>query len=278
MFEALKEPFIRTALLAGLITSCLCAYLGVFVILRRVVFVGIVLSEAAALGVALGLFIGVNPSASAFILTFTAILLLSIPFAEKHISKDTLLGSTYCICAAVSVILIARNPLAETKGVNLISGSLLYANWSDIKSLAIMASIIAVIHLVSFREFIFVSFDRETALTTGLKANLSEFLLYLTFGMAISWSMKICGVVFVFASLVMPAMAGLLIAKTMSGIFILSILLAAFSTVSGVWLSYEWDLPTGASVVTVFGVILIISVMVKYIVDLLARSVTGEND
>lgn len=262
----------QTALAAGLITSCLCAYLGVFVILKRIVFMGIVLAEVAALGVALGLFVGINPAASAFILTFMAILLLWIPLARKNVSREAVLGFTYCLCAAVSVILIAKNPLAETRGVNLISGNLLYASWSDVRSLAVMAAIIIVVHALLFREFIFVSFDRETAFATGLRANLTDFLLYLTFGLAIGLSMKICGVVFVFASLVIPATAGLLAAGTMSGIFVLSILLAAFSTLSGLWSSYEWDLPTGPSVVTVFGIMLVICAAAKAAVNRLFRS------
>lgn len=264
MFDAFKEPFIRTALAAGLLTSCLCAYLGCFVILKRIVFMGVVLAEAAALGVALGLFIGLNPTASALMLTFTAILLLWIPFAEKNISREALLGFIYCLCAAVSVILIAKNPLAESRGVNLISGNLLYTTAADLQSLAVIAAIILAIHIVFFKEFIFISFDRDTALTTGLKANRLDFLLYVTIGTAVSLSMKVCGVVFVFASLVIPAMAGLLIAKRMSGIFVVSTVFAALSTVCGVWLSYHWDLPTGPSVVAVLGVLLVLCAAVKY--------------
>jgi ABC-type Mn2+/Zn2+ transport system permease subunit len=265
MLEIFKEPFMQTALLGGLITSCLCAYLGVFVILKRIVFMGIVLAEVSALGVALGLFIGLNPTACAFVLTFTAILFFWIPFTEKNVSREALLGCTYCLCAALTVILIAKNPLAESKGLNLISGNLLYTNWTDIKLLAAMTGVIVVIHLIFFKQFIFVSFDRETAFTAGLRANLLDFLIYLTIGIAVSISMKICGVVFVFASLVIPALAGLLTAKTMSRIFVVSILTAALSTLIGIWLSCQWDLPTGASIVTVFGIILVICAGIKYI-------------
>ena len=91
MLEIFKENFIQTALLGGIITASLCAYLGVFVILKRVVFLGIALSQVAALGVALGLFIGINPVMSAFILTLFALILFWLPFAEKNISREALL-------------------------------------------------------------------------------------------------------------------------------------------------------------------------------------------
>ncbi|MBU3933445.1 MAG: metal ABC transporter permease, partial [Candidatus Omnitrophica bacterium] len=195
MLEIFREPFMQTALLGGLLTACLCAYLGVFVILKRIVFMGIALSQVAALGIALGLFIGINPAISAFVLTLFGVILFWIPFAERNISREALLGFTYAFCATVSIILIAKNPLAEARGLNLISGNLLYTTWLDIKTLGIASVFVAGLHLIFFKEFIFVSFDRETAFTTGLKANIIDFLLYLTIGIVISLSMKICGVV-----------------------------------------------------------------------------------
>ncbi|MBU4376646.1 MAG: metal ABC transporter permease [Candidatus Omnitrophica bacterium] len=257
MFEIFKEPFMETALLGGLIVGLICAYLGVFVILKRIVFMGIVLSEVAALGVAIGLFVGISPMFSAFILTILAVLLFWIPFTEKNISREALLGFTYAFCAAMAIILIAKNPIAEARGLNLISGNLLYTTWSDIKLLGIAAAIILFTNMIFFKEFIFISFDRETAFTTGLKTNLLDFLLYLTIGTAISLSMKICGVIFVFASLIIPAMGGLLIAKTIGKIFISSILIALFSVLIGLWLSYKLDLPSGPAIVGLYGLFFI---------------------
>lgn len=265
MFDIFKEPFMQTALLGGLIISSLCAYLGVFVILKRIVFVGIACSEAAALGIALGLFAGVNPALTAFALTFLAILLFWFPLTEKTISRESLIGLTYCLCAALAVILIAKNPLAEAHGLNLISGNLLYITWQDILLLGGVSLVIAAIHLVFFKEFIFISFDRETAFTTGIKADIKDLLLYSTIGIAISVSMKICGVIFVFASLVIPAMAGLLIAKEIKRIFMSSVLIASFCVLLGLSISYKLDLSTAPVVVGIYGLIFIILSVVRLI-------------
>lgn len=255
MLEIFEEPFMQTALLGGIITACLCAYLGVFVILKRVVFMGVALSQVAALGVALGLFIGINPLICAFILTLFALILFWAPFAEKNISRESLLGFTYAFCAAASVILIAKNPIVEARGVNLISGNLLYATWPDIKILGIAAFIIFILHLSFFKEFIFVSFDRETAFTTGLKADFFDFLLYLTIGIVISLSMKVCGVVFVFASLIIPGMIGLISSRRIGMIFFISCVAAAFSVVIGLACSYIWDLPSSPVIVGLYSLV-----------------------
>lgn len=265
MFEIFKEPFMQTALLGGLIISALCAYLGVFVILKRIVFVGIACSEAAALGVALGLFSGINPALTAFALTFLAILLFWFPLTEKTISRESLIGFTYCICAALAVVLIAKNPMAEAQGLNLISGNLLYITWQDILLLGVISVVIAAIHLVFFKEFIFISFDKETAFTTGIKADIKDLLLYSTIGIAISVSMKICGVIFVFASLVIPAMTGLLIAKEIKKIFALSILIALCCVILGLSISYKLDLPSAPAVVGIYSLVFIILSVVRLI-------------
>ncbi|MEW6171195.1 MAG: metal ABC transporter permease [Candidatus Omnitrophota bacterium] len=131
--------------------------------------------------------------------------------------------------------------------------------------LGVAAFIIFSLHLFFFKEFIFVSFDRETAMTTRLKANLLDFLLYLTIGIMISLSMKICGVIFVFASLVIPAMVGLLMAKSIVKIFLCSILTAIFCLIIGLLISYIWDLPSGPTVVGLYGLVFIILSAVKTI-------------
>ncbi len=267
MFLIFKEHFMQTALLGGLVTGCFCAYLGVFILLKRVVFMGIALSEVAALGVALGLFIGVNPVISGFVLTLLGTVLFWAPFNEKNISKESFLGFVYAFCVAMAVILIAKNPAAEARGLNLISGNLLYAGWPDIKILGGVMFIVFVLHLVFFKEFIFVSFDRETAFTTGLKANILDFLLYLTIGVTIGLSMKICGVVFVFASLVIPAMVGLIFAKRTGIIFFVSLLVGASGVISGLICSYIYDLPSGPAIVGMYSLILLLSAGIKFLLN-----------
>lgn len=252
MLEIFREPFMQTALLGSLITACICAYLGVFIILKRVVFVGIVLSQAAALGLALGLFIGVDPLLGAFILTLLGVLLFWVPFTEKNISRETLLGFTYAFCASLAIILIAKNPLATAKGFDLIAGNILFITGRDLIILGVVSLFIIAVHAIFFKEFVFISFDRETALTTGLKANRLDLLLYMTIGIVISLSMRISGVIFVFASLIIPAMIGLILARRLGMIFFISSTAAAMCVVIGLSLSYLWDLPSSLTVVGVY--------------------------
>jgi len=259
MLEIFKEPFMHTALIGGLLTACLCAYLGVFIILKRIVFMGVALSQVAALGVAVGLFLGINPQLAAFIVTLVGVVLFWIPFTEKRISRESIIGFTYCLCAALSIILVAKNPIATARGLNLISGNLLYTTWQDLLTIGGAAFLVILLHTIYFKEFIFVSFDRETAFTTGIKANVFDFILYMTIGVIIALSMKTCGVIFVFASLVIPAMIGLILGKRISSIFFLSCLAAGICVMTGLILSYMWDLPSAPTVVGCYSVVFVIS-------------------
>ncbi len=260
MIEIFTEPFMRTVLAGAILTAGTCAYLGVYLILKRVVFMGIALSQVAAMGVALGLFWGVHPLTSSFVLTILAVMLFWLPFSGKNLSREALLGFVYAFAAAMAIILIAKNPLAEAHGLNLVSGNLLYTNFEELRILAGGSIFVGIIHLFFFKEFIFVSFDRETAFAAGLKANFFDFLLYLTIGVMISLSMRISGVIFVFSSLVIPAMSSIMLMGTIGKIFLVAVLIAVTGVMTGLGASYVWDLPTGPTVTGMYGVLFFVLV------------------
>lgn len=255
MITFFMEPFMMVALAGALIAAVTCAYLGVFMILKRIVFMGIALSQAAALGVAIGFFYGFHPHVSSFVFTLLAMVIFWLPLSERDLSRESLLGFGYALSAALSVVMIAKNPLAEAKGLNLVSGNLLYIDTGDFVTLLLATFFVGITHLIFFKEFMFTSFDRETARAAGIKSNMFDLLLYLTIGVTISLSMRICGVVFVFSSLVMPAMTAIFIAGTIGKIFLVSIVVAVTGVVSGMGASYVLDLPSGPAVTAAYAVL-----------------------
>jgi len=261
--EVLREPFLRYALFAGLLAGSVCAFLGVYVILRRIVFLGVALSEAAALGVALGLFVGWNPEAAAFGLTLLAALLFSLSGRYRILSQESLIGWAYVVAAGVAIILMAKNPVAEAHGLDVVSGSLLYASAREIWQLGILAGVVLLTFTLLHRMFIFVSFDKETARSMGLKTSVYEFGFYACLGLSISLAMKTAGILFVFASLVIPAMISLSLFRRMWLILLGSVLTVIVCVPAGISLSFQADLPTGPAVVCVYaGLFLIISAAV----------------
>jgi ABC-type Mn2+/Zn2+ transport system permease subunit len=257
IFDAFKEPFMLIGMSGGLIISALCAYLGVFIYIKKITFISIALSQIAALGIAVGWFIGINPTSCAFVFTMLGIVLFWLPNKKKILTKESIIGFVYIISAALSVILIAKNPIAEARGLNLFSGNLLYMNVNELLIISLAAFFIFVLHLIFHKEFIFISFDKETALTTGLKANSIDFLLYLSIGIVISLTMKTSGIIFVFGSLIIPPMTALILAKKASVILWLSPTFAMISVILGFLLSYSCDLPVSPTIVGFYGVLFV---------------------
>ena len=165
---------------------------------------GIALSEVAALGVAAGLFLGIRPEASAAALAVGVSLLLWISGRRPALPQQAVLGLVYCLAAAVAIIILAVNPMAEAHGVDLISGNLLYTAGSDLLLLAVLAGATFALHLLLLRNFLFVSFDPETARPLGIDDRRYEFLMYLTLGLGIAVSMKTTGILYVFSTMVIP--------------------------------------------------------------------------
>lgn len=265
--EAFREPFMRYALAAGILSGGLCTFLGVYVILKRVAFMAIALSQLAALGVAFGLMLGIHADAFALLLTLAGVVFFWAPLREQSISKESVIGLTYCVAAALSIILIALNPRAEASGLDLISGNLLYATGGDLWVLAILCVVVLGIHLALFRGFLFVSFDKDMAHASGMKADFYDFMLYASVGLAIALAMKVSGILFVFASLVIPPMAGLMLFRNTKTIFVASCAVAILTVPVGLLLSYRLDVPSGPTVVcdycAVFLVVALVSRMVR---------------
>jgi ABC-type Mn2+/Zn2+ transport system permease subunit len=250
-----KEAFLLNALAAALISGALCAFLGVYVHLKRILFIGIALSEVAALGVAAGLYVGTWPEASAAVLTVLVALLFWWPGRAGFLSRESFLGFVYCVAAALAILLLAANPMAEAHGVDLVSGNLLYTMGDDILLLSLLAIGTLTLHLILFPRFLFVSFDPETARTLGIEERTVEFLMHLTLGLCIAVSMKTTGILFVFSSMVIPPMVGLVLCRRVWAVFVAAVVTALAAGFLGLWASFAWDLPTGPAIVCAEGVL-----------------------
>jgi zinc transport system permease protein len=257
--EVWSEPFLRHALVGGLLAGGVCAFLGAYVILRRIVFLGVALSQAAALGVALGLFVGWNPEAAASGLTLSTALLFSLSARYRVLSQESLIGWAYVVAAGVAIILIAKNPVAEAHGLDVVSGSLLYASKREIWELGILAAVVLVIFLAWHRMFVFVSFDKETARSMGLHTSVYELGFYACLGLSISMAMKTAGILFVFASLLIPGMISLSLFRRMWSILLGAVGVVLVSVPVGVGVSYRADLPTGPAVVCAYAALFLVA-------------------
>ncbi len=267
LIEIFSERFIQIGLAASILLGGICAYLGVFLILKRIVFVGAALSQMAAVGVVIGHMIGhkigLNFEALAFLFSILGVLFFWLPVSGGSITRESLIGYSYIFASALAILIIAKDPLAEVENLDLFSGNILFVSNFDLLLITAISSAIFIVHMVFRKEFVFVSFDPTTAQTLKIPARFYDFLIYFTLGVAISVGIRSAGMLFIFSSLVIPAMIGLILFQRLKWIFLSSVLSIWFSSIIGIVFSYWFDFPTGPSISVINAIMLLVCLFVK---------------
>jgi len=257
----------RDALYGALLIALTCSVLGVYVVLRRIVFVGAALAELSSAGIALALWLAgmgmaaglaTHPIALSLVTTLAGVVFFAEGGTRTSVPQDATIGVTYAVAAALGIILVAKARGGEAHDIFL-QGNILGITRADTLVLLAVSVPVLLAHALFYKEFLFVSFDRETARTVGYSVRRWNLLLYLTLGLVIAFAMQFAGVILVFNFLVLPAVTGLLVARTMGGTFAVAIGAALLAAVVGFSLSVPFDLPSGPAIIAVSGVLTLLA-------------------
>ncbi len=257
MIDFLSPDFLfRNAIVGGWIVCVLCAVLGVYVVLRRLVLLGMALPQAGAAGIAFVFLVtghshGDPGQAHALALvgslaaTFFALGLLVLAARSSTQPVEWRIGGGLAIATAATLLFVALSPTGDLEMTSLLRGELLAISDRDLALLAIVAAVIALVFVLFRRELLLVSFDPEFARTIGRDPTRYDLILYLLLGATISVGVMTAGPMVVFAFLVLPALAALRIGRSMTMTFALAAAIATLSSLGGFALSYHADLPSG---------------------------------
>jgi len=284
MLSLLQLKFVQDALLAALVVAMVCSYLGVFVVLKRIVFVGAALSEMASLGAALAFTApavwvfetiihavpALHPLDHFRPLVFAlAMMLISVVFFSQNVlgrrvPREAVIGTAFAGAIGLTLLVLSKVQNQGQHELDMLRGNIIGVPQQEIIELVITAVIVAVIQGLFFKEFVLVSFDPEVARTLGFRSSRWELLWYLTLGVMIAVSIHVAGTVLVFAFLVMPAVSALLLSRRLGVVLLLSVLIGITATVSGVLISVSpLDFPTSYAIVGVLVLIFSVSWLLK---------------
>ncbi len=263
MSEVFTVPFLRVAFAGGLIVGSLCAFLGVHVVLRRIVFVGAALAQVSSAGVGLALCTGANPATVSLALTLGGVAAFAVRFGNRRITQESIIGVAYALASAIAVLFVAKSAHAEAYMLNLLSGNILTITPGQVYLTVFLFAVTVLMWSLFQKQFMFSAFDPETAKAHGIRVAFWDLLFYVILGIVISFSIRVVGMLLVFAFLVLPAVTALLLSQRFVGIYAFAIVSAAVSTVSGLLLSYKLDLPTGPTIVVFSGILLLASSIVS---------------
>ncbi len=275
MTDLLEQSFVQHALLAGTLVAATCSFVGVYVVLKRIVFLGIALAQIASAGVALALLLGWNPLITAIGASLAGALAFSQIRWRGRAPIEGVLGISYVLAAALGIVFIAKNPVGEARALNWLFGNILSVPMDELVALAIVTVLVALVHLQFQKEFVFVSFDFETAAAQGLKARVWDFLLYLTLGVVVAFAIRSVGVLVTFALLVLPAMGARFLTVGIGAMFVVAVLLGTLSIPVGLAAAFVYDLPTGAAICLTVGILFAAALAVRSLGAALRRGLAA---
>ena len=267
MFEMFHLPFMVQAFEAALITGALLSYLGVHVVGRGIVFVDLALGQISSLGVAFAAFIGSGLTSIPLIFTLSGALLMSfINIRDKRLKQEAIIGILYAFASALTVLIISKTPHGDSDIQEVLFGNILSVSKQQIMTLGIVFGAIALLQLVFFKKFFGLtrSFENGENHLIGI-FNIWNFLFYISIGLAIVFAVKINGVIPVFSFLIIPAVSAIMLSKSNTVVFIISLVISVLASFFGLLFSFKNDFPAGSSIVAVLGGIFILASLYKLI-------------
>jgi zinc transport system permease protein len=251
--------FAQRALIGGTIIAIVCSLISFFVVVRRLAFVGMGISHAAFGGVALGLAAGIDPLLSAG--GFCVLIALGIGWFSRRgkIHEDTVIGILFTSAMALGVILVR---LAHAYNLDLMSylfGSILAMKWLDVLVIGMVAVLALAFMAVFFKELLFLSFDEETATASGLPTKFVYYGLLIIMALTIVVAIKLVGIVLVSALLVAPGAAASQLSSNYKGVLAWSVIAGVASVFIGLYLSFQFDVASGAAIVLVLFAIFLLA-------------------
>jgi zinc/manganese transport system permease protein len=247
----------------------LLVYLGLHVVQRGIIFIDIAMAQMASMGICVAVLFHLNlesPAAFAIALGFTLVGAAIFSVTGKRTSQvpqEAVIGIAYVVAAAAAVLLLSRAAEGDEQIKQMLVGNILLVTPLEVGKCFVLFAFVGLLHFVLRRNFLLVSYDRDGAYEKGLHVRWWDFLFYAAFGLVVTSFVRIAGVLLIFSYLIVPAVCGINLARSLGGRLLIGWLIALIGGVGGLFFSFWWDLPSGAAIVCTFGGLLILVSLVS---------------
>ena len=267
----LAAPFVASLILTGI-----HAYLGVHVVERGVIFVDLSLAQIAALGATIALLLpitGGDPHSTVTYwvsLAFTflgAFVFSSIRSRRARIPQEAIIGICYAVASAAAILAMSKATSESEHLKDMLVGNILAVSWLEVGKTAVLYGVIGAFHYVFRHKFLAISMHPAKAEAAGISIKMWDFLFYASFGFVVTSSVSIAGVLLVFCYLIVPSVAAMLYADSIGRRLAIGWTMGTVVSAMGVYLSLKLDLPTGATIVCTFGLVLIIMAALRPLIQ-----------
>jgi ABC-type Mn2+/Zn2+ transport system permease subunit len=283
IYQIFSPDFLlRNSIYTSVLVGLACPLVGVFLVMRRLVFMGVALPQISSTGVAIALslplWLGFNLSEHsshsthmlAFIgsITFSLTAILVLAFLERRGrgQPEGRLGTAYVVAAALSILLLSKNPYGEIGWLDMMKGEVIAISNFDLGLTAATLMLVIAVMGLFHRELLLVSFDREMAIILRKNVIFWDVLLYLLIGMTVSMAVLSVGPLIAFGFLLIPALSAHMVARNMRQFIVLASLIGGLAAFLGFCIAYKFDLPVGPTDVVLLGFLYAVTWIIARIV------------
>lgn len=245
----------QRAFIAGVAMAIFAGIISVFVILRRVSFLGSGISHAAFGGVAIGFFSGINPLLTALVYCIAVSFAIEVVSTRGKLAEDTAIGVFFSASMATGVLLISLSKSYTVDLFGYLFGSILAITVEEAYMAVALAAVVIAVFLIIMRDLLFITFNEELAIVNGLPVRLIKSIFLVSMAIAIVISIKIVGIILVSALFVIPGATAKLITQRFYPMLVISTFTAVAATVSGLIVSYAYDITPGGTIVIILTVL-----------------------
>lgn len=258
-----EHAFLQTAVMAGLLASVGCGVVGTYVVVKRIAFLAGSIAHSVLGGMGVALYLGFDPLAGAMAAAVLAALSIGWVRLRWQAQEDTLIGAFWAVGMAVGILFIAKTPGYQADLMSYLFGNILLVPESSLWFMAALDAVLLLIVGAFHRQFLAVVFDEEFARLRGIPVTFFYLLLLILVAVTVVLLIQVVGLILVLALLTLPAAIAGHYVYSLGRMMLLATLVGGAISISGLALSYEPDLPAGATIVLVAGAVYIASALIS---------------
>jgi zinc transport system permease protein len=265
MIEALQFEFIQHALIAGILVSFAAGIIGSLIVVNRMVFLAGGIAHASYGGIGLAVYFGLPIFLGASLFAVSAALLIATLTLHKRHRIDTFIGLIWAVGMAIGVIFIDLTPGYNVDMMSYLFGSILAVSSDDIYFMSALLFVILFVMTFWYRDILAVSYDSEYASLSGINVKLFYTLILVLSALTVVIAIKVVGLILVIALLTIPIYISAKLASSLASMMIISGLLSSIFTLIGLYISYNYDITSGASIILTSAISLLIYLAIEKI-------------
>ena len=255
--ELFSYDFMRNAILAGLLAAIATGIVGVYVVVKKMVFIGGGISHASFGGIGLGYFLGINPIFGALFFSLAAAISMGFITRKTKLPEDTVIGILWAIGMALGIIFIGLTPGYVPDLFSYLFGNILTVPQNDLMFMLILDIILVLLVIMLYKGFLSITFDEEYAAVAGVPVEILYIVLLCMIALTIVVLIRVVGIILVIALLSVPAALAKQFTCDLKKMMLLAILFGAIFTFGGLWISFILDLASGATIILLSGFVLL---------------------